>query len=614
MAQLRNSWLVYFVAINALLAAMITSSIIPGELLFSLSKGSLFLGLALPGHFFFLALLLYLPLFLVGKFLLPSQKLVIPAAILFALFVAIIFINAKVFGLYRFHLNGMVLNLITSGEALQILSISLVTWAILIIGLLALLAIEYCMAIVLYRYFAERNHRAGVLWLVAILVMLLGQSYHAYSDARADREVTSMVRYIPWAQPLTAKRRLRQLGIKVAKAEDNYIGGLKGSSLHYPKNPLQCGQESTHRPNIVILVVDSLRFDMLNDKVMPNAYELVDSSWLFTDHISTGNATRFGIFGLLYGLPGSYWHSMAGEQRGSVLIDVLLEQQYQLFLNAAASWSFPEFDRTVFAAVKDQLVSGKKLKQENRKDKRHRDTIVTDDFVQKILNRDDSRPFFGVLFLDAAHNYSMDKSASAPFQPALKSVNYLELDNDYEPTEFFNRYKNSVHYNDALIGKVIDTLERQSLLDDTLLVITGDHAQEFNDTGQNYWGHNGNFSPYQTRVPMIIRWPGVASNSIDHRTSHEDIVPTLMQRALGCRNPIEDYSTGQDLYSSSYRPRPLLLESWSRRALMTDERIFYFGPSGDTQIYDFEWREITDEATDSEAILNAMNRMGEFYK
>jgi membrane-anchored protein YejM (alkaline phosphatase superfamily) len=614
MAQFKNSWLVYFAAINALLAAIITSSIVPGELLFSLSKGSLFLSLALPGHFFFLALLLYLPLFLVGKFLLPSQKLVIPAAIIFALFVAIIFINATVFGLYRFHLNGMVLNLMTSGEALQILSISLVTWAILIIGLLVLLAIEYFVAIVLYRYFSERNHGAGVLWLVAILVMLLGQSYYAYSDAGADREVTSMVRYIPWAQPLTAKRRLRQLGIKVAKAEDNYIGEVTGSSLHYPKNPLQCVQDSTHRPNIVILVVDSLRFDMQNDKVMPNAYALVDSSWLFTDHISTGNATRFGIFGLLYGLPGSYWHSMAGEQRGTVLIDILLEQQYQLFLNAAASWSFPEFDRTVFAGVKDQLVSGKKIKQENRKDKRHRDTIVTDDFVQKILNRDDSKPFFGVLFLDAPHNYSMDKSASAPFQPALKSVNYLELDNDYEPTEFFNRYKNSVHYNDALIGEVVDTLEQQSLLDETVLVITGDHAQEFNDTRQNYWGHNGNFSPYQTRVPMVIRWPGVASNSIDHRTSHEDVVPTLMQRALGCQNPVGDYSTGQDLYSSAYRSRPLLLESWSARALMTDERIFYFGPSGDTQIYDFENREITDGVTDSAAILDAMNRMGEFYK
>ena len=614
MAQLRNSWLVYFVAINALVAAMITSSIVPGELLFSLSKGSLFLGLALPGHFFFFALLLYLPLFLVGKFLLPSQKLIIPAAILFALFVAVIFINATVFGLYRFHLNGMVLNMITSGEALQILSISLVTWAILIIGLLALLAIEYFVAKVLYRYFAKRNHRAGVLWLVAILVMLCGQSYFAYSDARADREVTSMLRYIPWAQPLTAKRRLRKLGIKVAQAEDIYIGGLRVSSLDYPKNPLQCVQDPTHRLNIVILVVDSLRFDILNDKVMPNAYELVDSSWLFNDHISTGNATRFGIFGLLYGLPGSYWHSMAGEQRGSVLIDILLEQQYQLFLNAAASWSFPEFDRTVFAAVKDQLVSSKKLKQENRKDRRHVDTIVTTDFVQKILSRDESKPFFGVLFLDAPHNYTMDKSASAPFQPALKSVNYLELDNDYEPTEFFNLYKNSVHYNDALVGEVVDTLERQSLLDETVLIITGDHAQEFNDTGQNYWGHNGNFSPYQTRVPMIIRWPGAASNSIDHRTSHEDIVPTLMQRALGCRNPVGDYSTGQDLYSSNYRPRPLLLESWSSRALMIDERIFLFGPSGDTQVLDFENREITDGAIDSEAILEAMKRMGEFYK
>ena len=225
MAKLKNSWLVYFVAINALVAAMITSSIVPGELLFSLSKGSLFLGLALPGHFFFFALLLSLPLFLVGKFLLSSKKLVIPAVILFAIFVAVIFINAKVFGLYRFHLNGMVLNMITSGEALQILSISLVTWAILIIGLLALLAIEYFVAIVLYRYFAERNHRAGVLWLVAILVMLCGQSYLAYSDARADREVTSMLRYIPWAQPLTAKRRLRNLGIKVAQARRIISGG-----------------------------------------------------------------------------------------------------------------------------------------------------------------------------------------------------------------------------------------------------------------------------------------------------------------------------------------------------------------------------------------------------
>ena len=614
MAQLKNSWLVYFVAINALVAAMITSTIVPGELLFSLSKGSLFLGLALPGHFFFFALLLSLPLFLVGKFLLSSKKLVIPAVILFALFVSVIFINATVFGLYRFHLNGMVLNMITSGEALQILSISQVTWAILMTGLLALLAIEYFVAIVLYRYFAERNHRAGVLWLVAILVMVCGQSYLAYSDARADREVTSMLRYIPWAQPLTAKRRLRQLGIKVANAEDNYIGGLRVSSLDYPKNPLQCFQDPAHRPNIVILVVDSLRFDMLTDQVMPNTHALLDSSWLFTDHISTGNATRFGMFGLLYGLPGSYWHSMAGEQRGSVLVDVLVEQQYQLFINAAASWSFPEFDRTVFAAVKDQLVSGKKLKQENPEDKRHRDTIVTTDLVQKIMDRDDSRPFFGVLFLDAPHNYTMDQSASAPFQPALKSVNYLELDNDYEPTAFFNLYKNSVHYNDALIGEVVDTLKRQSLLEETVLVITGDHAQEFNDTGQNYWGHNGNFTPYQTRVPMIIRWPGVASNSIDHRTSHEDIVPTLMQRALGCQNPVGDYSTGQDLYSSSYRPRPLLLESWSSRALMTDERIFLFGPSGDTQVLDFENREITDGVIDSAAILEAMNLMGEFYR
>ena len=87
-----------------------------------------------------------------------------------------------------------------------------------------------------------------------------------------------------------------------------------------------------------------------------------------------------------------------------------------------------------------------------------------------------------------------------------------------------------------------------------------------------------------------------------------------MQRAPGCRNPVGDYCTDQDLYSSNYRPGPLLLESWSSRALMTGERIFLFGPSADTQVLDFEYREITDGAIDSEAILDAMKRMGEFYK
>jgi hypothetical protein len=110
--------------------------------------------------------------------------------------------------------------------------------------------------------------------------MLVGQTFLAYSEARGDRAVTSMVRYIPWAQPLTAKRKLRAFGINVAEDNDSYIGGVTKSSLTYPQNSLQCEPERAPRLNVVILVIDSLRYDVLNGDVMPNSAALRESSWV----------------------------------------------------------------------------------------------------------------------------------------------------------------------------------------------------------------------------------------------------------------------------------------------------------------------------------------------
>jgi len=42
--QFKNPWLAYFAAANALLAVLITASIVPGDQLFSLSTGGLFPG------------------------------------------------------------------------------------------------------------------------------------------------------------------------------------------------------------------------------------------------------------------------------------------------------------------------------------------------------------------------------------------------------------------------------------------------------------------------------------------------------------------------------------------------------------------------------------------
>lgn len=116
-----------------------------------------------------------------------------------------------------------------------------------------------------------------------------------------------------------------------------------------------------------------------------------------------------------------------------------------------------------------------------------------------------------------------------------------------------NRYKTSVHFTDSLAKQVIDKLKATGDFDNTVIIITGDHAQELNDNKLNYWGHNSNFTPAQTQVPFVIVGPKVPKHLGkewgDRFTSHEDIVPTLMHNYLGVQNPIDEYSTGVDLFA-----------------------------------------------------------------
>jgi hypothetical protein len=100
-----------------------------------------------------------------------------------------------------------------------------------------------------------------------------------------------------------------------------------------------------------MVVLESLRHDALTPQLMPNTSRWRRPRACVDHHFSTGNATRYGLFGLLYGLPGGYWPSMLDEQRGSQLFQVLGQQGYDLHLYGSAPLYSPEFDRTAFADV-----------------------------------------------------------------------------------------------------------------------------------------------------------------------------------------------------------------------------------------------------------------------
>lgn len=96
-------------------------------------------------------------------------------------------------------------------------------------------------------------------------------------------------------------------------------------------------------------------------------------------------------------------------------------------------------------------------------------------------------------------------------------------------------------------------MEEKGLLDNTVVILTGDHGQEFNENKKNFWGHNGNFSSSQIAVPLICHFPGRKPEVMNHRTTHYDIVPTLMKNYLGVNNDLNDYSMGFLLDDTSNR-------------------------------------------------------------
>ncbi|MGT9866817.1 sulfatase-like hydrolase/transferase [Stenotrophomonas maltophilia group sp. P373] len=603
----RLAWWSLFVAGNAALAAAIALGNVPLRDNPGGSAGLAYLAIALPGHLLaFGALAGLLPL-LLGLWPRTARTLSISAVLLQGLWLCLLLVDAKVFTLYRFHLNAMVVNMVFGGALQDQVALSWKTWLQVALLVAAVFAAEGLLAWACWKLLpaAPRRRRVLQAWAAVALLMAGGQVATAYYDARGDREVIAQWNYLPWAQPITAKSFMRRLG--VVSQQQAGLPDPRHAQLQYPLHPLRC--QNPHRPNVLMVVLESLRQDVLTPQLMPNTSALAQDARVFDQHFSTGNATRYGLFGLLYGLPGGYWPSMLDEQRGSQLFQVLGQQGYDLHLYGSAPLYSPEFDRTAFADVRDQLHQGPSaLKSDGR------DRAIISALQQDIrASQAAQRPWFGFVFLDSTHApYHMPDGYPPVATPMAADIDFLKFGPEHDPTPELNRYRTAVHYADSLIGSLLDDLRAQGLAEDTIVLVTGDHAEEFNDLKLNYWGHNGNFSDYQLQVPFVLHWPGRAAGHDARTSSHEDWVPTLMRHALGCENALSDYSTGQDLLAEPQGPRALVVESWSQRAIRHGDAIYVFDKFGNATALDLRYRPLSQQAPDAAAVRTAWEALTHF--
>ena len=516
------------------------------------------------------------------------------------------YINGTVFALYRQHINGMMLSLFFgegSSEIFQIdASLYLKTSVILAVLIAAMIFLKW-LSVKLFEIKKKGYVLPAV--IVFIITLLTSNGIHAYAAVAQRASVIKSAAYVPYYFPLTATRFMIKMGV-VDQSDLLEVDFGKQTDLQYPHNPIV--NETDSFPNIVIIAIDSWNYRSLNEEVMPNVSSFARNNELFTNHLSSSNGTRGSIFGIFYGVSSYYWRDFDISGTTPVLIDELQKAGYSIKPLASATLNNPNFNKLLFRKVPD-------VQTETEGERVYdRDCRITEQFSEFLDTLSEGRPFFGFLFYDLAHSFVYPKELKKKFTPSWEFAEYTKLNNNMDPTPFWNLYLNCVNAVDSLVGMVLDDLEKRDLLNSTYIILTGDHGQEFNENHKNYWGHGSNYTYPQIHVPLILHRPDGRNGVYSHRTTHYDISATLLHDAMGVSNPVEDYTIGYLLEDTVFRNWHVVGDNLNYAFIIEDNTIVEKKPSGMLEICDSVLEPLEGYKLNVKELNDAVTRLNTFYK
>ena len=484
----------------------------------------------------------------------------------------LIYADGIVFKIFGFHFNSFVWNLIFTEGGITSMGSSSATVRSFIAMALFFLVVQGAIFLSLMLIprirsfcgnFLTVRRLAAIVVILIVMVVLQGLTY-GLSFFHGYKPILTVSKAFPFYVPVRFNSIAEKLGFQPPR-EATFKMKFSDIVLRYPLNPIR--QKADHKTyNIVFLMAESLRADMLDPQIMPKTWAFSEKSARFKQHYSGGNGTRMALFAAFYGLYGNYWFKFLDERRGPLLVDLLMKNNYQIDVFSSARFSYPEFDKTVFSQLpQDKLHDSKDLPKDLAGWQCDRQNVgLMLDFIEK---RDKSQPFMTFMFFESPHALYYFLPENEIRVPYLNEFNYATVDLKKDIQLIKNRYINSCNHLDSQFDLVLKYLGEHSLLDSTIVIITGDHGEEFMEKGR--WGHNSAYSEEQTLVPMVLWVPGVSPRKVEKITSHLDIPATVLN-ILGVENPPSDYSLGMDMLGNDER-RFTVVSDWDAIVYVDNE-------------------------------------------
>lgn len=296
--------------------------------------------------------------------------------------------------------------------------------------------------------------------------------------------------------------------------------------------------------NVIVIVIDALRVDHLGvydyeRDTSPNIDLFAEKSFVFKNAFSQWPSTKPTISSLFTSLyPSS--HGVVKSSFGDFDKDEFLNNSFLTLAELMQNNGF----KTLGIISNPNIVSEFNFNQgfDVYEDLFFSDSDITLSTID-FLDKHKQNPFFLYVHYFAPHspyfppvpynelfynNYSGNLSFEHkhPFDYNLMNLSSEDL------FRVISLYDGEIVYVDYQLGLLFDYLEKSDLFKNSLVIITADHGEEFQDhddnSGKPYIGHGGNLYNTLINVPFIMKFPDQVSGKVlESQIELIDIMPTI---------------------------------------------------------------------------------------
>ncbi len=561
------SWGHWFALFNILLSLVIGSRYLfiadwPTTL-----AGRIYSYVSIIGHFSFLVFATYLLILFPLTFIVGSQRLMrFLSVILATAGMTLLLIDSEVFTRFHLHLNPIVWQLVINPDENEMAR----DWQLMFISVPVILLLELVFATWSWqklRSLTRRRRFARPLAAFLFIAFIASHVVYIWADANFYRPITMQRANLPLSYPMTARRFLEKHGLLDAQEYQRRLieqGNPDAVSVQYPLSELRYRDMGTGQ-NVLLITVDGLNYSRF-EKQMPALAGFAEQNISFTRHMSSGNTTDNGIFGLFYGISPSYMDGILSTRTPAALITALNQQGYQLGLFSSDGFTSPLY----------------------------RQALLSDFSMPSVRTQSDEQT--ATQWINWLGRYAQEDNRWFSWV----SFNGTNID-DSNQQAFARKYSRAASNVDDQINRVLNALRDSGKLDNTVVIITAGRGIPLSEEEETF-----DWSLGHLQVPLVIHWPGTPAQRINALTDHTDLMTTLMQRLLHVSTPASEYSQGQDLFNPQRRHYWVTAADNDTLAITTPKKTLVLNNNGKYRTYNLRGERVKDEKPQLSLLLQVL--------